>query len=106
MKQALLINTHSFVDVITNSSTELFVCDTDKTVDAIKDILKGIGADSLVNIGIIGKGEKPYWMNDDDWGIKTKEGQIYIEGIEDNIIPYELFDCIEYLFNATRYHLG
>lgn len=39
MKKILIINTHSMVDVITNSSTELFVCDTDKTVEMVKEIL-------------------------------------------------------------------
>jgi hypothetical protein len=34
------INLHSFVDLITNSSSELFVCDTDKSVDTVKTILK------------------------------------------------------------------
>jgi len=37
--QLLVISTHSFVDLITNSSTELFVCDTDKTLSAIKELL-------------------------------------------------------------------
>lgn len=35
----LVINPHSFVDVITNSSSELFVCNTDKSVAAVKEIL-------------------------------------------------------------------
>jgi hypothetical protein len=34
-----VIPLHSFVDLITNSSSELFVCATDKTVKAVKDIL-------------------------------------------------------------------
>ena len=37
--QILIINTHSFVDLISNSSSELFVCDTKKSIDAIKEIL-------------------------------------------------------------------
>jgi hypothetical protein len=39
MKSLLIISPHSFVDVITNSSTELFVCDTTKTLDAVKEVL-------------------------------------------------------------------
>ena len=38
-KQISIINPHSFVDVITNSSTELFVCDTNKSVELVKEIL-------------------------------------------------------------------
>lgn len=37
-----IIRTHSFVDVITNSSTELFICDTKKELEAIKEILQKI----------------------------------------------------------------
>ena len=39
MKTLLVITPHSILDVITNSSTELFVCDTDKTVEMVKEIL-------------------------------------------------------------------
>jgi len=39
-KDLLIISTHSFVDLITNSSTELFVCDGKKTTDAIVEMLK------------------------------------------------------------------
>lgn len=34
-----VIKPHSFIDVITNSSTELFVCNTDKTIETVKEIL-------------------------------------------------------------------
>lgn len=40
MKTALQISTHSFVDLITNSSSELFVCDSKKTIETIKEILQ------------------------------------------------------------------
>jgi len=40
MKNLLVISTHSFVDLITNSSTELYVCKGDKTIDAVTEILK------------------------------------------------------------------
>lgn len=36
----LIIKTHSFVDLITNSSSELFICDTNKEIEVVKDILK------------------------------------------------------------------
>ena len=35
----LIINPHSTVDVITNSSSELFVCDTDKSVTLVEDYI-------------------------------------------------------------------
>jgi hypothetical protein len=40
MKTLFIVNTHSVVDLITNSSSELFVCNSNKTVEAAKDILK------------------------------------------------------------------
>jgi hypothetical protein len=41
MKEVIVIkNIHSFIDVITNSSTELFVCDTDKTLSEVTALVK------------------------------------------------------------------
>lgn len=37
-----VIRPHSFVDVITNSSTELFVCHTEKNLEMVKESLKKI----------------------------------------------------------------
>lgn len=42
MKQIYTIKPHSFVDIITNSSTELFTADTNKDVEAVKEILEEI----------------------------------------------------------------
>jgi hypothetical protein len=42
MERLIVINSHSFVDVITNSSTELFVCDTDKSIEMVKEILQTV----------------------------------------------------------------
>jgi hypothetical protein len=39
MKTLLIITPHSFVDLITNSSSELFICNTKKSVDAVKKVL-------------------------------------------------------------------
>lgn len=40
MKTLLVIKTHSFVDLITNSSSELFVCGTSKTKEAVEEVLR------------------------------------------------------------------
>jgi hypothetical protein len=37
--QIIKISPHSFVDLITNSSSELFVCDTDKSIQLVKEIM-------------------------------------------------------------------
>ena len=40
MKNIIILNKlHSIVDVITNSSTELFICKTDKTLSLVKELL-------------------------------------------------------------------
>ena len=35
----IIISPHSFVDLITNSSSELFICDTKKSIDSVKEIV-------------------------------------------------------------------
>ena len=35
-----IISSHSFVDIITNSSTELFVCNTDKSAEFVTEIIR------------------------------------------------------------------
>jgi len=42
--ETFVINIHSFVDVITNSSTEIFVGDSDKSIKLVKEILGKIVA--------------------------------------------------------------
>ena len=48
--QSLIIKIHSFIDVITNSSTEIFVQANDKTIKNVKDMVTailGLGGSSL-----------------------------------------------------------
>lgn len=42
MKNLNIIKKHSFVDLITNSSSELFVCDTNKSLEMVKTIIEKI----------------------------------------------------------------
>lgn len=120
----LLISTHSFIDVITNSSTELFMCDTYKTVEQVKDLLKDMldaynksnnthkKFEDIFGVDIYTKDQ---YENDTidphsiEWlcGYEKKEniGKIIVMG-DDSDIPYELYECIESLFNAERFHLG
>jgi hypothetical protein len=37
--KSIIISPHSFVDLITNSSSELFICDTKKSIDTVKEIV-------------------------------------------------------------------
>jgi hypothetical protein len=38
--EILIFKPHSVIDVITNSSSEIFVCETNKTVERVKEILQ------------------------------------------------------------------
>ena len=38
-KELFIIKPHSMVDLITNSSSELFVCQTDKTLETVRELL-------------------------------------------------------------------
>jgi hypothetical protein len=42
MKKIYVIHVHSFIDLITNSSTEIYIQASDKTVAAIKQVIDGI----------------------------------------------------------------
>jgi hypothetical protein len=77
MKQIIVIpEFHSLIDVITNSSTELFIADTDKSIDAIKELLAGLSQ---------------YADCDSDCGV----GKIYVI-TEDNIKEF---------IDSTHYYL-
>ena len=51
--KSLIIPVHSFVDVITNSSSEIFISADDGTVKAVKELinnlLKGVGSDKTAD---------------------------------------------------------
>lgn len=121
MKKVIKIETHSFVDVITNSSTELFVCNTDKSVEMVKEILTekyesfnklyDRGKQDVNDILEVKIADEKCVKDMEEWkeyysNLKIKKGDIIIKGIDDNSIPYEFFDVIEELFDVLRYHLG
>lgn len=118
------IKIHSIVDVITNSSSELFICDTNKSLEMIKELLQDML--NLYNKGnninykfedvfcepkIFTKNDVIYPFDDDYkyiWGYEIEDniGKIVIESMSDNSIPFELMELIEGIFEAKRYHLG
>jgi len=119
MKVLFKINLHSYVDLITNSSTELFVSKDKKELDDVVSILRKMLDDynERENCDCVFDRvfSQPYYSNilDDEYDYKsiytvdfTKPVVLIIKGSRDNSIPYELIDEIEELFNAKRYHLG
>ena len=92
---------HSVIDVITNSSSELFICDTDKTINMVSEIL-----DELVEVYKKATGDQRSISEMLFVTELQKNNAIAIMGTEDNSIPWALFKFIEEVFNAKRYHLG
>lgn len=117
-RKYIALDVHSFVDVITNSSTEIFICNTDKSLDQVESILRDkLGAfNALHDTSHVFEDtfEKPYVytqdMLDDDsgWDYSRADnvGKIMIIGAEDNSVPYEMWDLINDIFDAHNEHLG
>lgn len=84
MKKVLLINFHSFVDIITNSSTELFVGESSKSVDFIKEMIL-----DYLNIH--------FKYNDNHYGFDgTVESICSVEIIDESNIDYWVDNIIEW----------
>lgn len=118
-KIMFVIHPHSVVDVITNSSTELFVIDTNKSVNIVREILQeaidlhnkasetscefnDIFKEPRFNFGkVIIEGYEDYFKSDNS-------DAIIVEGSFDNSIPYWMFEFIESVFgySTERFHLG
>ena len=119
MAKVIFIPIHSFVDVITNSSTELFVSGTNKKIEAVKEILEvavqlhnkafneNLTLDDIMEIyyGFAGK-EIRLAGFEEYYNPKIKEG-IIIRSVSDNTIPYWMFNFITQVFYPTEnFHLG
>jgi len=169
-KNILIFKPHSIVDIITNSSSELFVCNTDKTVEFIEKFIADFSEishtsslcevyqiteeniEDFVDEYIFGWYINKYdWFNchtlinelkfkmegfynqtkyhgdwvehnktiykqmDDykeKWKTENMEtlkkdiiGNIIIKSSNDNSIDPAIFNTLEHLFNANRFHL-
>ncbi len=118
-KILFIIQPHSIVDVITNSSTELFVIDTDKSIETVKEILQeAINLHNKVE-------ETSYTFEEifeeprfnegkvtiegwEDYYQSNHSNAIIVEGASDNSIPYWMCEFIESVFgySTERFHLG
>jgi hypothetical protein len=130
--KTLVINQHSFVDVITNSSTELYVCDKEKSLEAVKEILvnilnshnKATGREDAFEdvfsephfytqkeFDEWKKSNDKYKEEYSDWGSgygyerQENVGKIIVTGATDNSIPYAIDSYLEQVF-GNRFHLG
>lgn len=123
-----IIPIQNISDVITNSSSEIFICQTDnpeEVAETIKEVLTtvydslkkarscsgkntmALYEDDLDGILSISVADNDY--TDSGWGYSYKKGDIIIESEYDNSIPSILMDFIHEFFawdKVTRHHLG
>lgn len=108
---------HSLVDVITNSSSELFIADRYKSLEVVKKILMELCDKHSVSYSDSFKDPIIYteelFLEDttDSWGgygYERREniGSIFIFSNGDNSIDWDVIEELEYIFNMRRYHLG
>lgn len=117
---------HSISDIVTNSSTEIFVIPADKKVTAEEFLADmepiweawkkrklessetwgsyyGVCEDTkfrdIIDIFVANKDVKETFY-------QYNSGDLVVRGSEDNIIPYALFSLIDDMFDAEHYHLG
>jgi len=110
---------HSFSDVITNSSTDIFACKTKQSVKAVEELLSEMCKISgyprsilSVKAGTV----EEFWSQCQDYlsfkefeGFKNRFGKgpiIIICGSDDNSIPYWLQVFIEEDLKGYRVHMG
>lgn len=90
----IMIKIQSMSDIITNSSSEVFIIDSDqndKIITFIKDVcdICGWNADDIMNFKTANcDGHIPYW------DIPYKEGNLIIRSRDDNSIPYIIMELI------------
>lgn len=118
MKTIFIVNFHSYVDLITNSSTEIFVGKS-RCVEEVKLILQPIYEtlrkagkvelpfDDAFDIRLASKEDQSNYMSwKKYYDFNIQIGDLIIEGLSDNSIPFHMFEIIEALFEASRFHLG
>ena len=121
------------IGFVSNSSSEAFICNTDKPLEQIKMELEHLletynemvdiphPFDSVFEYPFIGAVSNVaeivdyinYYRKDRSslffypkkgWDIPIDK--VIIRSKDDNSVPYELFEIIESAYNATRLHLG
>ena len=107
---------------VSNSSSSSFVCDISMPLDEIKKKLN-LMLDTYNKLHIIEKqyddvfrepfiGDEKYEKDSISFfrkhydNLPTVEDKVIIESADDNSIPYELWEQINFVFNAQRIHLG
>jgi hypothetical protein len=136
MKKYFIIPIHSFSDLITNSSTDIFACGTKKSVEAVKTLLtellvvsRGTSEVSLDSIlDVYEDTLANFYSSVDDYmrdvsfdefikqfkspyceevvPVTGRTKIVVVEGNSDNSIPYWLMEFIESELNGYKVHEG
>jgi hypothetical protein len=128
MRQLVVIKIQNISDVITNSSSEIFICksnNSEQTIELLEEVLTsvyenykkaqdhagsntyGYYGESLSDILTIRTADDDY--TDSWYGYNISKGDVIIESTSDNSIPIIIMDFIELFFkwdNVKRVHLG
>ena len=130
MKELLVIKVQSFSDIVTNSSSELFVIKNqdgkfkDSAIEAIlKDLVEvyknaseysgetyllspNESLSNMLHVYEASAGPRPYLR--ESYNVEYSPGDIIIESDTENSIPYSIVEFIQDWFGSAceRYHLG
>lgn len=107
------ITAHSVIDIITNSSTEIFICITNRSINTVRAILVELLKEFIAtneygwNRSFDEVFEEPYIVGDKDSSdccYYGQPGDIIIEGKSDQSIPSDLVHTITQTFDARTFH--
>lgn len=115
------INIQSISDIITNSSSEVFVCSVNGDPSLISDEIQEL-IDSLIeNLGYDNDYGATVYVADEDYtdewyNYSWKKGDVIIESLGDNSIPFSVMEILSDLkwtprfdniiTDVQRHHLG
>ena len=126
--EKIIIKIQNISDVITNSSSEIFICQSEtpeQTIELIREVLGDVYenlkkarsnagrntysyyGETLDDILTIDIADEEY--SDNFYNYSYKKGDILIESTSDNSIPSIIMDFIYEFFswnNVERFHLG
>lgn len=104
---------------VSNSSSSSFICETDMSVDQVREklvvLLNAHNELFGTSLSFYEVFDDPFVADDSycnsEWAdyhrpMREAKGKVIIESVGDNSIPYEMWRYIEELFAADRCHLG
>jgi hypothetical protein len=119
-----IVSVHSAVDVITNSSSELFICEGDAAArvieDSLMELLRKYNEENNTHYTFTSVFTRPVTATRKVlkeieehccWGFtnhraKSLTGKVVFCSAQENSVPYELMLEIESKLNVKREHLG